>query len=106
FPLEEDIQAVHDYLNIKRPVAVKDFFVVSPIPQPIDFNLKKLTTDNEATRAAIIASIEDMLLGVAAPGQTIFTAWKYTAVMNASGVISFDMTNTADDVMPSIGHLA
>jgi uncharacterized phage protein gp47/JayE len=106
FPLEEDIILVEDYVNLKRPVSVKDCFVVGPIPQPINFNLKNLVPDNEAIRAEIIVSIEDMLMSYAAPGQTIFAAWKYTAVMNVPGVISFDMTTPYDDVMPSPGHMA
>jgi uncharacterized phage protein gp47/JayE len=106
FPYDEDIQAVEDYLAIKRPVTVKDTFVMGPIPQPIDFNLANLVPDNESIRANIIASVESMLMQYASPGQTIFAAWKYSAVMAALGVVSFDLTNPQDDVMPSIGHMA
>jgi uncharacterized phage protein gp47/JayE len=106
FPLQEDIDAVSAYIDTKRPVSVKDCFVLSPIPYPIDFNIVNLMPDTEAVRGAIEASIEAMLFYYATPGQTIFAAWKYSAVMGASGVSSFDMSNTADDVMPSVGHMA
>src|SRR5262245_39660670 len=39
FPTVEDVQIVTDYLDSKRPVAVKDFFCEAPIPEPIDFTL-------------------------------------------------------------------
>jgi uncharacterized phage protein gp47/JayE len=106
FPIEEDIETVTAYLDSVRPVAVKDIFVEAPIPQPIDFNIANLKQDTPAVRGEIMASIEDMLLIYAEPGQTFFTAWKYQAVLSASGVVSFDFTTTADDVMQSHGHMA
>jgi uncharacterized phage protein gp47/JayE len=106
FPLEQDIQAVEDYLSIKRPVTVKDLFVLSPIPSPIDFNIANLVTDTPAIRASIQANIEQMLFENAAPGQTIFAAWKSAAIMSTLGVISFELSNTQDDVMESPGHMA
>lgn len=106
FPLEQDIQAVTDYIENKRPITVKDCFIVGPIPQPIDFNLSNLVPDTEAARSEILASVQDMLMVNAAPGQTIFAAWKNAAIMNAPSVVSFDMTSITDDVMPSVGHMA
>ena len=47
-----------------------------------------------------------MLFDLAAPGQTIFAAWKSYAIMSATGVYVFDMMNTEDDVMESPGHMA
>lgn len=106
FPLPQDIADVEAYLDTKRPVTVKDMFVVAPIPQPIDFNLASIQPDTPTIRGEIEASIKQMLLDYAAPGQTIFAAWKYSAVMDAPGIVSFDMITTTDDVMPSIGHMA
>ena len=105
FPTADDIAVVSAYINSKRPVTVKDCFVLSPLRQPIDFDIVNLVPDTPAVRGAIEASIEDMLYFYGAPGQTIFAAWKYAAIMAAAGVISFDMTTTADDVMPSPGHI-
>jgi hypothetical protein len=47
-----------------------------------------------------------MLYTYASPGQTIYAAWKSAAIMNAAGVVSFDLINTADDIMPDAGHMA
>jgi len=106
FPLQEDLDRVAAYIDLVRPVAVKDHWVLSPIRQPIDLHIIDLSLDSPDVRAAIEDSINDLLLEVAAPGQTIFAAWKYSAVMNAPGVISFKLSTTADDVMPSNGHMA
>jgi uncharacterized phage protein gp47/JayE len=105
FPLLQDINAVSAYLDTVRPVAVKDIFVVAPIPQPINAQINLLNDDTSATRAAIEDSLNAMLLAQAAPGQTIFAAWKSAAILDAPGVISFDLQNTLDDVMQSPGNM-
>jgi uncharacterized phage protein gp47/JayE len=104
FPLPDDIAKVASYINTKRPVTVKDAFVEAPLKQPINFDIVNLVPDTPAVRAAIEQCIREMLFERAAPGQTIYAAWKYAAIMNAP-VISFDMGNCDDDVMPSQGHL-
>jgi uncharacterized phage protein gp47/JayE len=106
FPLGSDIEVVSTYINSKRPVTVKECYVMSPVRYPVDLHIVNLVPDTEAIRAAIQASVEQMLFYYAAPGQTIFTAWKYSAVMGAEGVISFDMADVEDDIMPTIGHVA
>lgn len=106
FPTGYDIQQVTAYLDSVRPVTVKDFFVVAPIPQPIDVFITHLNPDSTTLRAMIQESLEQMLMDSAAPGQTIFSAWKYYAIMSTPGVVSFDLEDDVDEVMPSPGHLA
>jgi uncharacterized phage protein gp47/JayE len=106
FPYEEDLIAVRAYIDSVRPVAVKDFWVLSPIKQRIDLHIDNLVPDTSATRGAIEAALLEMLLRYAAPGQTIFAAWKYYAVMSAPGVVSFEITDPIDDVMESQGNMA
>ena len=105
FPWDEDIQAVTDYLNIKRPVAVKDFFVESPIRQEISFTINDLVTDTEAIRAAIEQSVSDMLLVRAVAGQTIYASWVIEAISKRLAKITIRLIfeNTP---MLSPGHLA
>jgi uncharacterized phage protein gp47/JayE len=105
FPFVSDIEIVSAYINSKRPVTVKECYVMSPIRYPVNFHIANLNPDTEAVRAAIELNIEQMLFYYAAPGQTIYTAWKYSAVMGAAGVISFDLVSIEDDVMPSLGHM-
>jgi len=106
FPLPEDVDAVQTYLDQMRPVTVKQCYALAPLKQPIDFHILNLNPDNEGVRGGIQTSIEQMLYLYAAPGQTIFAAWKYAAIMNAPDVISFDMATCDDDVMPDAGHMA
>jgi uncharacterized phage protein gp47/JayE len=106
FPQALDLDAVTKYIDSVRPVAVKDFWVLSPIKQYIDVSISNLNPDTDAVRGGIETSLRNMLFEMAAPGQTIFAAWKTYAIMSAPSVISFDLAETADDVMPSPGHMA
>ena len=114
FPNDADVEAVRAYLDAKRPVAVKDFYVVSPLPELISFTITNLDEDSETTRAAIEASVVAMLFDRAAPGfaingvgqgaQTIYKAWVSEAISRAAGVDSFTLA-MADPAMPSPGHM-
>lgn len=105
FPTPFDVTAVTNYLNSVRPVAVKETFVVAPLARRIDVWIINLTPDTNAVRAAVEASLENMLLKYAKPGQTIYAAWKYYAIMSTAGVEHFDLGNSTDDLMPSNGHM-
>jgi len=115
FPNADDIASVQAYLDTKRPVTVKDFFVVAPIQEPIDFSISNLEPDTAATRAAIEFSVTSMLHeraapavsidGVSQPAQTIWASWVSDAILSAVGVESFTLT-MADHVMPNAGCLA
>ena len=105
FPILVDIQAVIDFLNTVRPVAVKDFFVVAPIPQPIEFTIRDLEVDDEATRASIEQSVRDMLIQRAEPGVTIFASWVSEAISRAIGEDHHTLT-MSNTPMDSPGHMA
>ena len=77
-----------------------------PIPFPINFDIANLIPATPDVIGAIEVSVREMLQIVAAPGQTIFVAWKYGAIINAPGVQSFTLVNNLDDIMPSPGHMA
>lgn len=114
-PAPQDLAAVRAYIDTVRPVTVKQFWVVAPIPQPIDFEIKGLVLDNVATRAAIRSSVQAMLRqraapayvlnGVSQPAQTIYAAWISDAIFRTPNVRSFDLI-MPDAVMPNDGSLA
>lgn len=106
FPLASDIAVVTAHLDQMRPVAVKDIWVLSPIPHPIDFFVERLVPNSASVKADIEQNIEAMLRGVASPGQTIYAAWKYAAIMDTANVQSFHLAINDDDIMPSPGHMA
>lgn len=104
WPQPTDVQTVHDYINLKRPVTVKDTYVVAPIKEFVDVTIEDLVP--ESAQGAVEASLRDMLFQMAAPGQTIYAAWISYAIMNAPGVQSFRLVTTQDWVMPSLGNMA
>lgn len=106
FPIFQDLVTVTNYIDTVRPVAVKDFWVLAPLKQRVEAVINDLTPDTLAVRAAIEMSLREMLLNYAAPGQTIYAAWKYQAISNTPGVISFAMGTALDDVMQTPGHIA
>jgi hypothetical protein len=116
FPLASDVETVLAHLNRKRPVAVKDFFCVAPVPFPINCTISNLSEDTVAVRAAIDESIKAMLRekakpshainGFLLPPQTIYASWISEAISAADGVDYFDLLTTSDYPMPHNGAMA
>jgi hypothetical protein len=104
---------VKTYLDTVRPVAVRDFFVEAPVPEPIDFDLDLLDEDSLELRALVEKSVADMIKERAMPahaengelvtGTTIYQGW----VAEAIGRVATRFTLTMDDhPMPHGGALA
>jgi uncharacterized phage protein gp47/JayE len=106
WPTPNDVQTVANYIDLKRPVTVKDCYVLAPIKEFIDITISNLVPNTSEAQAEIEKSIRDMLFIQAAPGQTIYAAWISYAIMNAPRVQSFNLITTTDFVMPSLGHMA
>jgi uncharacterized phage protein gp47/JayE len=106
WPEPQDVLNVQDYIDTVRPVTVKDFWVEAPLKQYVDVTIGRLVPNTDEAKAEIETSLQQMLLVRAAPGQTIFAAWKSYAVMNAPSIVSFDLVNNADDVMQAPGYMA
>lgn len=114
FPLASDILNVTSYIDSKRPVAIKDRWVLSPIPEPIDFIITELDADTVSVRSAIEVGVRNMLLvkaapahainGLLQPAQTIYASWVSEAISNVQGVNHFKLT-MEDHEMPSNGHI-
>jgi len=98
FPLPSDIEAVTAYLNTVRPVTVKDIFVVSPIPLPVNLRISYLDPDDAATRQGITDSLLAIFRERTAPGQRWWRAWSDEGIAAAPGVYAYDLV--ADDVTP------
>jgi uncharacterized phage protein gp47/JayE len=104
FPLPQDVDAVAAYISIQRPVTVKDFWVLAPIPFNIDLHITNLDSDVEATRGAITASLLNEFRARSKPGETWFKAWSDEGIMAAPGVNSYALPGT-DIAMPSPGYM-
>jgi uncharacterized phage protein gp47/JayE len=106
WPTPDDIQAVAAYIDVMRPVTVKDCYVVAPIKFFLDITIANLEPDTAEVQAEIESAVQAMLLAKASPGQTIYAAWVNYAIMSSPSIISFNLMTTADYVMPSLGHMA
>ena len=61
WPTPADVQTVADYIDSKRPVTVKDCYVLAPIKEFIDITIANLVPNTTEAQAEIEASIEAML---------------------------------------------
>jgi uncharacterized phage protein gp47/JayE len=104
FPTPDDVEAVAAYLDTVRPVAVKDFFVEAPIPNPINVHISWLDADTAAVRAAISESLLNEFFLRSTPGQTWYRAWSDEGIINAPGVNAYDL-DASDQPMPDAGHM-
>lgn len=112
FPLQEDVDIVREYLDTVRPVAVRDFFCVGPVPEPIDFNLE-LVHDSIALRSQVAISADAMIREKARPasnvngelvgGTTIMASWIAEAINRVTNDFVLTMS---DHPMPHNGALA
>jgi len=115
FPNATDITTVTTYIDSKRPVAIKDRWILAPIPEPIDLIVSELDADTVEVRTSIEVAVREMLRQVAAPGravngvyvnaQTIYASWVSEAILGVPGVKRFKLTMD-DHVMPHNGALA
>jgi uncharacterized phage protein gp47/JayE len=103
FPLPTDCTMVEDYLDTVRPVSVKDLFVASPIPMPVDLRITNLDPNTTSMINAIETSLLEMFALRGSPEQIFYRAWCDEAIINA-GTNFYDLT-LSDAVPPSNGHL-
>lgn len=114
FPTPADIEMVTEYIDSVRPVTTKDRWVLSPVPEPINFALHSVVPDTDAVRADIEIAVKDMLRKRAAPARsvngqmipatTIYAAWVSSAVMSVPTIESFTL-EMDDHPMPYNGSL-
>jgi uncharacterized phage protein gp47/JayE len=98
FPLPDDCEVVEEYLRTVRPVTVKDLFVVSPIPLPVNMRISYLNVDDVNTRAAITESLRQHFLEKTYPGEVWYRSWTDEGISKAMGVYAYDLI--AEDVIP------
>jgi uncharacterized phage protein gp47/JayE len=103
-PQEADIEAVSDYVNSKRPVTVKDTFVMAPIPFFYDITIRDLTTDTATVRAHVEESILDMEFARSKPGQTMYRSWIDEAISQAVGEETHELDFETVE-MPAPGYM-
>jgi hypothetical protein len=105
YPQDEDIQAVGDYLNVKRPVSLKDFFVVKPIPYFYNLTITGLEQDTATIRGRIEAAIRAMEFRRVFPGSPMWRSWLDEAISSAVGEDHHELTFTTV-TMPAPSYMA
>lgn len=84
-PLGPDVAAVLNHVDPLRPVSVKDFHVLAPIPYRMNVMIHRLSPNTPSVRAAVEASIAKMFIRRATPGGPIYRGWIGEAVSNSAG---------------------
>lgn len=104
-PTEDDLAAVRAAIEARRPVTAHDFWVVAPIPEPVDLTISGLSKRDSVTKGNIEAALRRAILRRARPGQTFYRSWLAEAISSAAGEVYHDLEAT-NVLMPSPGHMA
>lgn len=108
FPDAGEVTEVQTALDAQRPITA-DVTAAAPTQLDVDVTLS-ITPDTSAIRAAVEASLEDLIDRDAEPGDgagrgTIYLSRLQGAVSIAEGVTDFSITVPAADVVPALGAL-
>jgi uncharacterized phage protein gp47/JayE len=103
-PAATDIVTVQDYIDSKRPVTVKDCYVVAPVLFFYDITIRNLVNDNPNVIAGIETSIKNLELLRSQPGQTWYRSWVDEAISQTLGESSHEL-DYETTVMPAPGYM-
>lgn len=103
-PDAAEVAAVQSHLDEVRPVTAQ-VTVVAPVPVPLDFSIA-LTPDSAAARAAVQASLADLLAREAEPGATILISRIREAISVAAGESDHVLSAPAANVDHATGQMA
>jgi len=109
-PTESDIEAVTEYIDVMRPVTVKDCFIEAPLLHFYDVTIIGLAVDDPSMRARIEAAIKEMEFRKSKPGQTMYRSWVDEAISQAIGeqhheLIFETVTMPSPGYMPIVGTI-
>jgi len=107
-PEAGDVDIVQAYLEAVRPVTAK-VYVVAPIAAPLDFSVA-LAPDTLAVRAAVTASLADLIARERVPGDgdgagKLLLSRLREAVSAAAGETDNAVSVPAADVVPDVGEI-
>lgn len=104
-PHAGDVTTVQNALDILRPVTA-DLTVVAPVAAPINFTIHLNVSDTAAIRAAVLASLQEMIQRDATPGGTIYISRINEAISVATGEFDHVLTAPAANVTNTTGNIA
>lgn len=103
-PSSGEVAAVQQLLSLNAPITAQPL-VYAPVAEELDLEIS-ITPDTSATRAAVEAALEDLLLRIAAPGGTIPRSQIEIAVGTADGVTDFAVVSPSADVTHVVDNIA
>jgi uncharacterized phage protein gp47/JayE len=103
-PMPDDIQEVAAYIDTKRPVTVKDCYVLAPVLFFYDMTIRNLVKDEPSVRGRIEVSIKDMEMLRSRPGQTWYRSWVDEAISQAGGEETHELDFETIE-MPAPGYM-
>ena len=93
------IAEVSDYIQERRPIDAANIDVRAPLTQPFNITIVSVTPDTPAIRAAIEASVTDLLLRETEPGGTLLLSHIREAISAAEGETDHNLTVPAANVV-------
>lgn len=103
-PEAGDVTAVAAYIDERRPVTA-DVDVFAPDADPLDFTIH-LNPDTAEIRAAVAASLTDLLAREAEPGGTVLISHIREAISTAAGEVDHTLTTPSANVTAAAGDIA
>ena len=103
-PQPADITEVQNYIDLKRPVTVKDCFVMAPILYFYDIDILDLTVDDPTVRARVEQSLADLEMSRSRPGQIWYRSWVDEAISTAVGEETHELVYQTT-AMPAPGYM-
>ncbi len=104
-PDAAEVTAVQNYIDARRQVSLKAFYVVAPIAAPINFEIQ-LTPNSAAVKAAVEAELRDLISREAVPGGTILISHIREAVSIAAGENNHVITVPNADIVNGTGLIS
>lgn len=99
-----EVATVQAYIDARRPVTVKEFVVVAPIAEPVNFTIS-ITPNSLAVRQAIEAELKDLLRREAVPGGILLRSHINEAISLAAGESDHTLTVPAGNVNTTTGKI-
>lgn len=96
------VQAVQDYITMKRPVTARPT-VLAPIADPVTLSIS-LVPDTLAVRDAVEAELRDLFRRKAEPGGRIPLSHIREAISIAAGEEDHQVVSPAADIVSAVGH--
>lgn len=99
------VSTVDDYVQEHAP-ATADVYVVAPIADTLDFQIRDLEPDELAVRDAIETQLAELVPREAEPGGTIPITHIREAISIAAGVDDYTLVSPNADVTTATGHIS